>query len=163
MASTITLDRPELPTKEEGANGVQDGVGVQGSATKGGSEDIAATGTDGQTTDSISPSPSPGSGSVSLRGTTLNGTSPGPSNAPPLTVPQPKKFSHVNINKKFLEKTSSASSSGPSTSTLVSAKVGSMPRAWLTNNPLSTLVHVLSYSRETYPSNSPVTLTSGNS
>ncbi|KAI0757262.1 hypothetical protein C8Q80DRAFT_1281926 [Daedaleopsis nitida] len=36
---------------------------------------------------------------------------PGVSSAstPPLSMPHPKRFSHVNINKKFLEKTSSAS------------------------------------------------------
>lgn len=131
MASTVTLDPPELPTKAEGANGLQEGNGVQGSTTKGGNEDIAVSGVDGQTTDSIPPSPSPGSGSVSLRPNTQNGTTPGANTTPPLSVPQPKKFSHNNINKKFLEKTSSASSSGPSTSSLASTKAGAVPREFL--------------------------------
>lgn len=128
MASIVTLDRPELPTKAEGENGVQERSGIQGPTAKDGSEDTAVTTTYGQATDSIPPSPSPGSGLVPLRSASLNGTAPGASSTPPLSAPQPKKFSHVNINKKFLEKTSSTPSSGPSTSTLSSAKVGTAPR-----------------------------------
>ncbi|KAH9921995.1 uncharacterized protein BXZ73DRAFT_91688 [Epithele typhae] len=56
-----------------------------------------------------SPSSSVASGLSFSRGGTHGSPSVSSSNAPPLSMPHPKKFSHVNINKKFLEKTSSAS------------------------------------------------------
>ncbi|KIP11440.1 hypothetical protein PHLGIDRAFT_124843 [Phlebiopsis gigantea 11061_1 CR5-6] len=48
--------------------------------------------------------PSPGSGLVPLRG------GPGNTTTPTLSMPHPKRFSHVDINKRFLEKNSQASS-----------------------------------------------------
>ncbi|KAI8995372.1 hypothetical protein BD414DRAFT_479342 [Trametes punicea] len=57
------------------------------------------------------PSPvpsSPASGVSTTKSGTHTSAAPGQSNVPPLSMPHPKKFSHVNINKKFLEKTSAS-------------------------------------------------------
>ncbi|KAL7285720.1 hypothetical protein ACG7TL_000825 [Trametes sanguinea] len=62
------------------------------------------------------PSPAPSSPASGVS-TTKSGPQPpsvsGQSNPPPLSMPHPKKFSHVNINKKFLEKTSASTPSHP--------------------------------------------------
>ncbi|KAI0724289.1 hypothetical protein C8T65DRAFT_626036 [Cerioporus squamosus] len=53
---------------------------------------------------------SPASSASGLSSTKGGTQSPAPSTsgAPPLSMPHPKKFSHVNISRKFLEKTTSA-------------------------------------------------------
>ncbi|KAI0662570.1 hypothetical protein C8Q70DRAFT_959611 [Cubamyces menziesii] len=59
-----------------------------------------------------SPVPSsPASGISTTKGGTQSLSTPGQTNPPPLSMPHPKKFSHVNINKKFLEKTSASTPS----------------------------------------------------
>lgn len=54
------------------------------------------------------PSPSSQSSASGSKGGTQGPSSTTSSNALPLNMPHPKKFSHVNINKKFLEKTSAS-------------------------------------------------------
>ncbi|RPD81726.1 hypothetical protein L226DRAFT_496780 [Lentinus tigrinus ALCF2SS1-7] len=53
---------------------------------------------------------SPASSASGLSSTKGGAPSPAPtaSGAPPLSMPHPKKFSHVNVSRKFLEKTTSA-------------------------------------------------------
>ena len=129
MADIETLDRSEHSSTAEGVNGVQEQSSVQGSPTKSVDDGHLPLTKSEQVSSEPSPaSPSPGSGLVPLRGSTPNGTAPGTSTVPTLSVPHPKKFAHSNINKKFLEKTSSTSTSG---STLVNpavTKVGSSTR-----------------------------------
>ena len=48
------------------------------------------------------------SGLSSTKGGTQSPAPTGNASSPPLSMPHPKKFSHVNINKKFLEKTSTS-------------------------------------------------------
>lgn len=55
---------------------------------------------------------------------------PGSTILPSLTVPHPKRFSAVNINKKFLEKNSSPSGSIPASSTTTTAKSGGSICKW---------------------------------
>ena len=69
----------------------------------------AGTGPTGRSRDASPAAHSSASGPSSNKGGTQ---SPAPSGSastpPPLSMPHPKKFSHVNINKKFLEKASAS-------------------------------------------------------
>ncbi|TBU64802.1 hypothetical protein BD310DRAFT_838242 [Dichomitus squalens] len=69
----------------------------------------AGTGPAGRSRDASPASHSSASGLSSNKGGTQSPAPSGSASTPPLGMPHPKKFSHVNINKKFLEKTSSAS------------------------------------------------------
>ncbi|KAJ2978067.1 hypothetical protein NUW54_g11338 [Trametes sanguinea] len=79
------------------------------------------------------PSPAPSSPASGVS-TTKSGPQPpsvsGQSNPPPLSMPHPKKFSHVNINKKFLEKTSASTPSHPHSASPV------------TKTPISSHIHL---------------------
>ncbi|KAI0823015.1 hypothetical protein BC628DRAFT_1385840 [Trametes gibbosa] len=56
-----------------------------------------------------SPAPSsPASGVSTTKSAIQAPSASGQTSTPPLSMPHPKKFSHVNINKKFLEKTSAS-------------------------------------------------------
>lgn len=130
MADIETLELSEHTSKAEGVNGVQDQSSVQGSSAKS-TEDGHSTLTklDPVSSEPSSATPSPGTGPVPLRETTPNGATSGASTVPTLSVPHPKKFAHSNINKKFLEKTSSASTSGIPLSNATTAKPGISNRA----------------------------------
>lgn len=131
MASIETLDLSDNPSKADGENGVQQGTLVQGSPTKGVDEAASLPKPDGPQADSLSASPSPASSSTPLRGAVPNGQpAPGTTNAPTLSMPHPKKFSSVNINKKFLERSSSSTGNVQTASTSLSSKVGSTARAF---------------------------------
>ncbi|KAK7694366.1 hypothetical protein QCA50_001552 [Cerrena zonata] len=126
MATIEILDLSDNPSKADEENAVQQGTLVQGSPTKPGDEATSLTKADGPQADSLSASPSPASSSTPLRGSVPNGqTAPGTTNPPTLNMPHPKKFSSVNINKKFLERSSSSAGSAQPPSTSLSSKVGS--------------------------------------
>lgn len=72
-----------------------------------------------------------GSGSASLKDNATSESATGTATAPVLSMPHPKKFSHVNINKKFLEKASSATASGPTALASPLARTGSSSRTYL--------------------------------
>ncbi|KAH8100504.1 hypothetical protein BXZ70DRAFT_153696 [Cristinia sonorae] len=126
MAHLETLDRSEHTSTAEGVNGVQEQSSVQGSTAKSSEDDHPPVTKSEQLSSEPEPaSSSPGStGSVPLNGTTPNGVTPGAGTAPALSIPHPKKFAHSNINKKFLEKTSSASHTGSALSSTTTAKTG---------------------------------------
>lgn len=66
----------------------------------------------GECSGEASPAPSsPTSGLSTTKAGTQTPSVTGQTNPPPLSMPHPKKFSHVNINKKFLEKTSASTPS----------------------------------------------------
>ncbi len=108
MASTELTNSAEHPEKEDRLNASHtdtksikeltvgtDGVSDAGAAPVARSRDASPA------------SVSSASGLSSRKGGTQSPAPSGSGNTPPLSMPHPKKFSHVNINKKFLEKTSS--------------------------------------------------------
>ncbi|KAH9937451.1 uncharacterized protein B0H18DRAFT_970690 [Fomitopsis serialis] len=107
MADTATLNQPVDTNKVEAANDA---------------DTISPSRTSPDKGHSLPMSLSPGSALSPLRGSPANGTN---SNAAAPGVPHQKKFTHSNINKKFLEKTHSSSPSGQTLSTSVTAKTGS--------------------------------------
>ncbi|CAL1696425.1 unnamed protein product [Somion occarium] len=125
MATIETLDLADHPSQADGENAVQQGTFVQGSPTKTGDEAASPSKPDGLPLDSAPATPSPGSSSTPLRPTVANGqATPGTTHAPILSMPHPKKFSSVNINKKFLERSSSSSGPAQTASTSLSSKAG---------------------------------------
>lgn len=76
--------------------------------------------------------PSPGSGLVPLRGSSGNTTTP------TLSMPHPKRFSHVDINKRFLEKNSQGPSGSHTPAASSVAKAASTIRAYNTAISLET-------------------------
>ena len=76
---------------------------------KPGAEGVTGAGEDSAVGRSREPSPSSQSFASGSKGSTQCAPAATSSGSVPLSMPHPKKFSHVNINKKFLEKTSSAS------------------------------------------------------
>lgn len=105
MADTEARDPPEHVKEVEGVDGVQE-VRNGGESTKD-AEDAKLSTPVASKPSSRNPTPalpSPGSGLVPLRGSSGNTTTP------TLSMPHPKRFSHVDINKRFLEKNSQASS-----------------------------------------------------
>ena len=105
MADTEVHDTAEHLKEAEGANGVRDVRNGEGSASKATDAKlltpVASKPASRDTTPAL---PSPGSGLVPLRGSSGNNSTP------TLNMPHPKRFSHVDINKRFLEKNSQASS-----------------------------------------------------
>ncbi|KAI0670160.1 hypothetical protein C8Q78DRAFT_1093678 [Trametes maxima] len=120
-----------------------------------GGSDVGKTA--GERSGEASPVPSsPASGLSTTKSGTQTSAS-GQANPPPLSMPHPKKFSHVNINKKFLEKTSASTpshtlSASPVTKTastsqkpvlqtstshprLVTAKLTATPQPSITTGP----------------------------
>lgn len=130
MANIDTLDSSVQLSREEGVNGGQEEKGAEGSSKKQADEVAAVSKSSSPTKDATPALPSPGSGLVPLRGSSANGLTPGSSGAPTLSMPHPKKFSHSDINKRFLEKNSPGSSASQTPST-PSIKPGSTIRASL--------------------------------
>ncbi|KZT06357.1 uncharacterized protein LAESUDRAFT_192554 [Laetiporus sulphureus 93-53] len=125
MATTETLDSSG---NDQNAEEVSRRVGGQAGEPEhnfSSKEHVAVEVLEGQLQDASPVSPSSATGSTPYRASPVNGLPPGATNAPTLNVPHPKKFSHSNINKKFLEKTLSTSSPGSSSSVSSAAKVGS--------------------------------------
>ncbi|KAI0651594.1 hypothetical protein C8Q79DRAFT_897798 [Trametes meyenii] len=111
----------------------------------------------GERSGEASPVPSSPASGLSTSKSGTQSSASGPTNPPPLSMPHPKKFSHVNINKKFLEKTSASTPSHtlsaspvtktastsqkpvPQTSTshprLVTAKLTATPQPSITTGP----------------------------
>ena len=75
--------------------------------------------------------PSPGSSLVPLRASNSNGSASTTSTVPALSMPHPKKFSHSDINKRFLEKNSPGSSASQTPSAPSLNKPGSLARTCL--------------------------------
>ncbi|OCH96653.1 hypothetical protein OBBRIDRAFT_765594 [Obba rivulosa] len=126
MADIPIPDPPDLSRTEdaEGASQLPQEAPAQEPPSPG-SDGATATlkaGVQGEATPST---PSPGAGSVPLKASSANGAPFGQGSTPTLSMPHPKKFTHVNINKKFLEKTSSASSPGQTPSVSATTKAGS--------------------------------------
>ncbi|CCM01645.1 uncharacterized protein FIBRA_03706 [Fibroporia radiculosa] len=117
MANIEILDPSEKP-KAVGANGVHTEPSDGGTSRDSGSVGEVSEGHAGASPMSLSPGPTP------FRVSPTSGLSSSQSGVPALSMPHPKKFTHSNINKKFLEKTSSTSPSGQTLSTSVTAKVG---------------------------------------
>ncbi|KAL4243090.1 hypothetical protein ABKN59_001033 [Abortiporus biennis] len=133
MANIETLDLSEQTLKAEGVSSPLAGPTGQGLLAGTHDDTVQLSKTDAESADSA-PVPSPGSSSGPHRSTGTNGVAPGVNNVPTLVMPHPKKFSHVNINKKFLEKTSS--SAGTSIASTSSSKPGSViPKPALQSTP----------------------------
>lgn len=118
MAETEAHDLAEHVKEAEGANGVQEGGSHEESASKAADAKQATAVASKPASRGATPAlPSPGSGLVPLRGSSSN------SAAPTLSMPHPKKFSHVDINKRFLEKNSQVAggSHTPAASTVTKA------------------------------------------
>ncbi|KAF7789230.1 hypothetical protein EIP86_000171 [Pleurotus ostreatoroseus] len=125
MADIDTLDS-SVPVSQEGAvNGSQEQKGPEGSSNKAADEVAAGSKSASPTKDAAPALPSPGSGLVPLRGSAANGSSPGAPSGPTISMPHPKKFSHSDINKRFLEKNSPASGAIQTPSTPSINKPGS--------------------------------------
>lgn len=129
-----TTDEPHVSDKAdhaEGLNGVQGGVGAQrseGSSTKP-ADEAPASSSDKQTSKDASPArPDSSSGMAAARGNTVNGSAPGAAGTPTISMPHPKKFSHVDINKRFLGKNSPSASIANATSPSNAGKAGSSMR-----------------------------------
>ncbi|GBE78105.1 predicted protein [Sparassis crispa] len=125
MANTEITDLSDSSTKVVGASSAQVGAGIDELSSDSGQEIVVAERPDGHNAEASPLSLSPGSASTPLGGSSANGLHPGANNPPTLTVPHPKRFSHVNINKKFLEKASSTSPSGQTLSASATMKTGS--------------------------------------
>ncbi|EED81264.1 predicted protein [Postia placenta Mad-698-R] len=122
MANIDVLHLPEEIKKADGASG---SAGLDEGAEPKSDITIAPEASDDQGVASPASASSPASALTPLRASPANGQSSSSSTAPTLTVPHPKKFTSSNINRKFLEKTSSTSPSGQTLSASVTAKIGS--------------------------------------
>ncbi|KAI0768545.1 hypothetical protein BD413DRAFT_128083 [Trametes elegans] len=112
MASTDAADQVQHSLKEEPTDVKQtDLTSLKPSSPSG--HGVSDAGKDaGEHTGEASPVPSsPASGLSTTKGGTQSPSVAGQAATPPLSMPHPKKFSHVNINKKFLEKTSASTPS----------------------------------------------------
>ncbi|CDO70272.1 hypothetical protein BN946_scf184942.g72 [Trametes cinnabarina] len=181
MASTDGADIVQHSLNEGQSNATQPAL----SSSKDGDPDVQEAGKPGADVSERSagqPSPAPSS-PASGASTAKSGTQPPTvsvqTNPPPLNMPHPKKFSHVNINKKFLEKTSSstpshAHSTSPVTKTPISSQKPvlqtstSHPRlvtAKLTATPQPSTTTGPGWSRPSsaVPSNAPTPLPVGTS
>ncbi|KAI0935969.1 hypothetical protein AcV5_004235 [Taiwanofungus camphoratus] len=128
MANIEIQDLSEQPREAGDVNGVQEeGSSVLLLSNDGGGTALVEKSEGEVEASPISPSPVPSPASASglnpSRASPANGLPSGSMAAPILSMPHPKKFSHININKKFLEKTS-ASPSGQVTSTSATTKGG---------------------------------------
>lgn len=124
-------DKTEQPVE---VNGVQDGVGAQRSAASSTkpADEASASSADKPASKEMSPTrQDPDSGAALSRGSSLNGSTPATSSTPTISMPHPKKFSHVDINKRFLGKNSSASTVANATSPSNAHKPGSSLRAYI--------------------------------
>lgn len=128
MANIDTADLSGQISKDEGVNGAQIEKEAEGSAKDVADEVAAVSKPSSPVRDATPALPSPGSGLVPLRGSAANGSSSGGHSAPTLSMPHPKKFSHSNINKLFLEKNSPASSTSQTPTSPTVNKPGSTIR-----------------------------------
>ncbi|PCH33394.1 hypothetical protein WOLCODRAFT_147494 [Wolfiporia cocos MD-104 SS10] len=119
MANIEIVDLSEAIKKADSANGEQIGGGEGELQSK-----TSAAGSEAQTEDASSVSASPASALTPLRASPANGLPSSGSPAPTSSAPHPKKFSHSNINKKFLEKTSSTSPSSQTSAASAATKTG---------------------------------------
>lgn len=110
MASTDLTNTAQHSEKEERLDANQADLKPDKDLTTG-VDGASATekGLAGRSRDASPASRSSASGVSSTKGGTHSPVPTGSGTAPPLSMPHPKKFSHVNISKKFLEKSSSAS------------------------------------------------------
>ncbi|EKM60853.1 uncharacterized protein PHACADRAFT_155971 [Phanerochaete carnosa HHB-10118-sp] len=116
MAETEVQDTAEHLKEVEDANAAQGVVNDGGSASKAAdARQATAVASKPSSRGSTPALPSPGSGLVPLRG------SSGTTSAPILSMPHPKRFTHVDINKRFLEKNSqlASTSHAPATSSAI--------------------------------------------
>ena len=124
MAETESNNTSEHAKEGEGVNGVQEMSGEEQSASKATDAKEATPVASKPTSRNASPAlPSPGSGLVPLRGSASS------SNVPTLNMPHPKRFSHVDINKRFLEKASQAASTSHAPAASTVAKTPAATRA----------------------------------
>ncbi|KAI0343950.1 hypothetical protein BDW22DRAFT_1355185 [Trametopsis cervina] len=133
-----TNEHPEASDKieEEGANRTQVVLGgtqgSEGSTTK--ADSALTADKPASSSKDVSPSRQDSSaGSASARGMPLNGSTSGTT----LSMPHPKKFSHIDINKRFLEKTSAASTIGHPSSPSATNKPGLSTQKPATQSTLS--------------------------
>lgn len=130
MANLEALDATDVIAYAAKINGGQPEhafgeLAVQGDMKAGGSGAVEEHGSGEETTTPLEPSlasPKDSTPSESMVGT--ENSTP----HPVLNMPHPKKFSHVNINKKFLEKASSATVSGQTAVVSPLARTGSSSR-----------------------------------
>ena len=128
MANIDTLDPSENISKEAGVGEVQDGTVAEGPAKKGADEVAVVSKPSSPAKDATPALPSPGPSLVPLRSSSTNGLSSSTSGTPTLSMPHPKKFSHSDINKRFLEKNSPSSSGSQASSTPSISKPGTAVR-----------------------------------
>lgn len=113
MAEPEVHDTAEHLKEAEGANVPQEVGSDDGLASKATDASQATAVASKPSSRGPTPAlPSPGSGLVPLRGST------GTPSTPILSMPHPKRFAHVDINKRFLEKNSQHASTShvPTTS-----------------------------------------------
>ena len=116
MADNEAHNSSEQANEVESVNGVQDAGNEDRSASKAPDAREATAVASKPASRGTSPAlASPGSGLVPLRGSVSN------ANSPTISMPHPKKFSHSDINKRFLEKNSqvATASHAPAASSVV--------------------------------------------
>lgn len=128
MANIDTLDHSEQILKEDVVDGAQAGRAGEDTPKQPADEVAAVSKPSSPAKDAAPALPSPGPSLVSLRGPNGNGTSSTGSNSPALSMPHPKKFSHSDINKRFLGKASPGASTSQTPSTPSLSKPGSATR-----------------------------------
>ncbi|KAI0374436.1 hypothetical protein BV20DRAFT_987685 [Pilatotrama ljubarskyi] len=135
MASTDGADQLQQSLQEKQHDANQGGVTSSQDATS--STNSASGAKDaGEWSGEASPAPSsPASGLSSTKGGTSTPSVSAHTNPPPLSMPHPKKFSHVNINKKFLEKTSASTPSHTSAASPVTKTASASQKPVLQSAP----------------------------
>ncbi|KAI0639145.1 hypothetical protein C8Q77DRAFT_1044914 [Trametes polyzona] len=112
MASTEAADPVQHVLKEEHPDTAEANLTPSNDTAASTHEAHEAGKGSGDLSGAASPAPSsPASGLSTTKGGSQTPATSGQAGTPPLSMPHPKKFSHVNINKKFLEKTSASSPS----------------------------------------------------
>lgn len=124
MAETEVRDTAEHLKATRGVNAAQEVSSDDGSASKAADAKQATAVASKPSSRGPTPAlPSPGSGLVPLRGSAST-----PS-APTLSMPHPKRFTHVDINKRFLEKNSQLASTSHAPAASSATKAASSIRA----------------------------------
>jgi hypothetical protein len=131
MATTEPPDAANNIEKTERVNGIKEtsDAGKSESASTKAEQEFSPSSATGPTAskDGSPARPDMVAGTTSARSTSVNGQN----TTTTLNMPHPKKFSHIDINKRFLEKNSPASSTGHTTSPSLTNKPGSSTRACL--------------------------------
>ena len=128
MADIDTVGPSEKTGKAEGVNGVQDVKVVIESSGEATHDGAVESKPPSPPKDARTALPSPGSGLTPLRTPSTNGSASAGSSVPTLSMPHPKKFSHSDINKRFLEKNSPSSNVSQVSLTPAVSKPGSATR-----------------------------------